>query len=86
MVRYKPYIKLGLGDSIKEELEFYGWKQKDLAKILGCSEKHISQLINNNVPITFEMACQLSQVFKQSPQFWINLDKQFRIQDQLVGI
>jgi len=79
MGKHKPFIILGPGDTIKEELDFYDWDQKDLSEILEVSEKHISQLLNNKVPITFEMAQKLSRVFKQSPQFWLNLDANYRL-------
>ncbi len=75
---YKPFINLGQGDTIREELEHYGWEQKDLAEIMGRTEKHISQLITNKVPVTYETAFQLSKVFKQSTQFWLNLDANYR--------
>lgn len=78
MSKYKPFINLGPGDTIHEELAHYDWEQKDLAEIMGLSEKHVSRLINNKVPIVYETACQLSKVFKQSPQFWLNLDANFR--------
>jgi len=82
MARYQPFINLGPGDSIKEELEYYEWDQKTLAEILGKTEKHISSLLNNKTVITFDMACQLSAVFKQSPQYWLNLDTQYRLRLQ----
>lgn len=78
MGEYKPFINLGPGDSIREELEFYGWEQRDLAEIMGMTEKHISQLVQNKVAVTYETACLLSKVFKQTPQFWLNLDANFR--------
>ena len=78
MSKYKPFINLGPGDTIREELAHYGWEQKDLAEIMGLSEKHVSHLLNNKAPITYETACQLSKIFKQSPQFWLNLDANFR--------
>jgi len=74
----KPFINLGPGDSIREELEFYGWEQRDLAEIMGMTEKHISQLVQNKVPVTYETACLLSKVFRQTPQFWLNLDANYR--------
>jgi len=78
MGQYKSFINVGPGDSIREELEHYGWEQKDLADIMGMTEKHISQLVRNKVPVTYETACMLSKVFKQSPQFWLNLDANYR--------
>lgn len=73
-----PFINIGPGDTIREELEYYGWEQKDFAEIMGRTEKNISQLITNKAPITYETACQLSKVFKQSTQFWLNLDANYR--------
>jgi HTH-type transcriptional regulator/antitoxin HigA len=78
MGKYTPYINLGPGDTIREELEHYGWEQKDLSEILGVTEKHVCQLIKNKAPVTYETACQLAKVFKQSPQFWLNLDANYR--------
>jgi HTH-type transcriptional regulator/antitoxin HigA len=80
MSKYKPFVILGPGDAIREELEFYGWEQKDLAEILDVSEKHVSKLLNNKVPISFDVSCRLSGAFKQSAQFWLNLDTQYRLQ------
>jgi len=74
----RPFINVGPGDSIREELKHYGWEQKDLADIMGMTEKHISQLVRNKVPVTYETACQLSKAFKQTPQFWLNLDANYR--------
>ncbi|MCF7791798.1 MAG: HigA family addiction module antidote protein [Victivallales bacterium] len=82
MSKYKPFVTLGPGDTIKEELEFYGWDQKDLADVMGISAKHVSDLINNKAPVSFDTACKLSKIFKQSPQFWINLDTQYRLRLQ----
>jgi HTH-type transcriptional regulator/antitoxin HigA len=78
MGKYKPFVVLGPGDSIREELEYYAWEQKDLAEIMGRTEKNISQLLTNKAPVTFETALQLSKIFKQSPQFWLNLDANYR--------
>ena len=80
--KYKPKIILGPGDTLREELEYYGWTQTDLAEILNMSKKHISNILNNKVPITFNLAKLLSEVFKQSPEFWINLDTNYRLQMQ----
>lgn len=82
MAEYQPFVNLGPGDSIKEDLAYYGWDQKALAEILGKTEKHISSLLNNKTVITFDMACQLSAVFKQSPVYWLNLDAQYRLRLQ----
>jgi HTH-type transcriptional regulator/antitoxin HigA len=78
MKNLKPFKIIGPGDVIKDEMEFYGWSQKDLAEILDISEKHLSQILSSTVSITSNMARSLSSTFKQSPEFWINLDAQYR--------
>lgn len=78
MTNLKPFKAIGPGDVIKDEMEFYGWSQKDLAEILDISEKHLSQILTNAAPITINMARLLSSTFQQSPEFWINLDAQYR--------
>lgn len=83
MSKLRPFKNIGPGDVIKDEMDFYGWSQKDLAEILDISEKHVSQLLNNKVSISTEMALLLSSTFKQSPEFWINLDANFKKQQEL---
>jgi len=76
---YNPYYNIGPGDFIKEELEVRGWLQTDLADILGMSKKTINKLINNKQSITIDTAKLLSKAFGQSPQYWINLDTNYRL-------
>lgn len=78
MSEYRPFVNSGPGDAVKSELEFYQWEQKDLAEIMNWSEKHVSNLIKNKVPVTYDTALKLSRIFKQSVQFWLNLDAQYR--------
>ncbi len=78
MSNYKPFVNLGPGDIIKEELECCRWEQRDLAEIMGRTPKNISELVKNKTPITYDTALQLSKVFKQSVTFWLNLDAQYR--------
>lgn len=78
----KPFVNLGPGDAIRTEMEHYEWTQATLAEALGVSEKHVSELLNNKVQMTYEMAILLSHAFKQSPEFWLNLDRQYRQRQQ----
>lgn len=80
--KYKPFLNIGPGEFIKEELETRNWKQEDLAKILGISLKSISKLIMNKQAITIETARLLSKAFGQSPQYWMNLDTNYRLRLQ----
>jgi HTH-type transcriptional regulator/antitoxin HigA len=79
MANYKPYINVGPGEFIKEELETRSWRQEDLAAILGLSLKSVNQLIKNKQAITVETAQLLSTAFGQSPQYWLALDANYRL-------
>ena len=72
VVKYKPFLNIGPGEFIKEELEARNWRQEDLASILGVSLKSVNKLIQNKQSITIEMAKLLSRAFGQSPQYWID--------------
>jgi len=77
--KYKPYLNIGPGAFIKEELEERGWCQEDLAEIIGMSLKSINQLIKNKQAITVKTAQLLSKAFGQSPQYWLTLDANYRL-------
>lgn len=77
--KLKPFMNIGPGFFIKEELDERGWTQEDLAEILGVSSKHLSQIINNKQPITIDTAKLLHKVFGQSPLYWLNLYTNYRL-------
>ena len=78
----RPHLNIGPGEFIREEQESRGWRQEDLAEILGLSLKHVNQLIKNRQPITVDTARLLSQAFGQSAQYWMNLDANYRLRLQ----
>lgn len=75
----QAFINPGPGESIKEELENLDWKQEDLAYILDISVKHLNEIINNKKSISLELAKLLGKVFNKTPQYWINLDTDYRL-------
>lgn len=81
-IKDTPHMNIGPGEFIKEELEVRNWRQEDLAEILGISLKSVNQLIKNKQTITIETAKLLSKAFGQSPQYWINLDSNYRLRLQ----
>jgi len=50
---------------------------KDMAESLGVSRKTLSKIINERGAITPEMALRLSRAFDTTPDFWLNLQKNF---------
>ncbi len=65
------------GFFIREELAARGWKQVDLAYILGMSSQQLSPLLNGKRDITPETAIALGDAFGVSPEFFANLQKLF---------
>lgn len=77
--KLKPFINIGPGQIIKRNLDALNWANKDLAEIIGMSEKSVSHMINNKQSITVETAILLSKAFKTSPEFWLNLEQNYRL-------
>ena len=79
MAKLKPYLNIGPGEFIKEEMEARSWTNEDLAQVLGLNPKTISELLNNKQRITIDTAKILGKAFGQSPQYWLNLDNNYRL-------
>jgi HTH-type transcriptional regulator/antitoxin HigA len=79
--KLRPFMNIGTGEFIREELEIRNWQQSDLAEVLGLSKKFVNELIMSKKPITIETAKLLSQAFGQSPEYWINLDILYRLRE-----
>jgi HTH-type transcriptional regulator / antitoxin HigA len=66
------------GDTIADLIEEREWTQVDLAKRLGFTKKHVSQLINGKAPITEETALKLESVLGSTVGFWLSREAQYR--------
>jgi len=69
------------GVFIKLELEVRGWSQRDLAFILGQTEQQLNPLLSGKRAITPDMARLLGEAFDASPQFFLNLQGQYDLQN-----
>ena len=63
---------------IKERLEIYNISQKELAIRLNMSEKHISELLNNKVLLTMDMAIALEKVINLKYEILMNYEIKYR--------
>lgn len=61
----------------RQYMEPLGLSVTDLAEALHVSRKTISKIVNKRGAITAEMALRLSQAFKTTPQFWLNLQQNY---------
>lgn len=61
------------GEFIQDELEARNWKQVDLAKIMGVTNKVVNQLVQNKIRVTTKRAQQLAVAFSSKPEEWLKL-------------
>ncbi|MBF9018970.1 MULTISPECIES: ImmA/IrrE family metallo-endopeptidase [unclassified Oceanispirochaeta] len=75
----KPAQIVAPGDIVKRFLDVRSWTQEDLADITELSMKSINQIINRKQGISVETARLFSRAFENSPEFWLNLENQYRL-------
>lgn len=77
--KLRPAIKFGPGYFIKEQMEYRSWTQEELAEVMGMTIKHINAILKDKQTITLDTAKVLAEVFDTSPQYWLNLDANYRL-------
>lgn len=77
--RPKPFLNIGPGQIISREMQALNWNQEDLSQIIGLTPKSINLILNNKQGITIETAKLLSKAFKTNPEFWLNLEQNYRL-------
>ena len=77
--KLRPAIKFGPGYFIREQMEYRSWTQDELAEVMGMTTKHINKILKDKQNITLDTAKVLAEVFDTSPQYWINLDSNYRL-------
>lgn len=75
---YTKTLAIPPGETIREQLEYEHLTQKDLARLTGLSEKHISRLVNGRVILTPATAALLEKALGLSARFWLNLEAGYR--------
>lgn len=66
-------------------LEPLGISGYRLAKDIDVPQTRISQIILGKRPITLDTAVRLSRYFNTSPQFWLNLQNHYDLEDLRLG-
>lgn len=65
------------GEFLAEILEELGLSQAAFARVIGVSPMRISHVIKDTRPVTAELALLFGRAFKQSPQYWLNLQADY---------
>ena len=56
-----------------EFMDPYNLTQEKLAEAMGVTRTLVNEIINDKRGITIDTAIMLSKVFKNTPQFWLNV-------------
>lgn len=78
MKKSKTFIATPPGVTVKEQLENRGMSQKEFARRMNMSEKHISKFLNGEVLLTSDMAFRLEMVLGLTASFWEKLESIYR--------
>lgn len=78
MIASKHTLAVPPGETIKEQLDDRNMTQKEFARRMELSEKHISHLINGEVKLTPSVALRLEMVLGIPASFWNNLESIYR--------
>jgi HTH-type transcriptional regulator/antitoxin HigA len=78
MLESKSYIATPPGAAVREQLDDRGMTQKEFARRMGMSEKHISKLVNGEVHLTPDVAERLELVLGIPADFWNKLEAIYR--------
>lgn len=73
------FIQIHPGEVLAGILEDSGHTQSALARALGCPRKVISEICTKHRGISAEMAFRLGKALGQSPDFWINAQKNWEL-------
>ncbi len=60
---------------IEEFMEPMGLTQGALAKAMGVQRKHVNELCNERRAVTTRTVPILARVFRNSPEFWLNMQR-----------
>ncbi len=77
--QFMPTVAIPPGGTIRENMEFLGMNQKELAARLDITPKHLSNILNGNAPITYDTALKLESVIGPGAQFWMNLETNYQL-------
>ena len=65
------------GDFLKEALDELGLTQAQFARAIGISPMRIFHIVNGMRPVTAELALLFGRAFRQTPQYWLNLQSTY---------
>jgi addiction module HigA family antidote len=65
------------GEFLSEIIDELGISQAAFADACGVSPMRISHVVNGQRPVTAELALRFGRVLRQSPDYWLNLQRAY---------
>ena len=82
-MKSKLLTKITPGEILNEEfLKPMGLTQYRLAKDLGVPPRRINEIVQGKRAITADTALRLGRFFKMAPQFWLNVQAQYDLEQE----
>lgn len=67
------------GEYLRDELEERRWTVSEFAEIIGRPIQAVSEILNGKKEITTESAFAFADALGTTPEFWLNLQTNFRL-------
>jgi len=68
------------GAFLAEGLSELGLSQAAFSRAIGVSPMRVSHVVKGTRPVTAELALLFGKAFGQSPQYWLNLQRQYDLE------
>ena len=66
------------GDTIADVLEERGWSQAEFAQRIGCTTKHVNQLIRGRAAVSEDTALHLERVLGGTARVWLQREAEYQ--------
>ncbi len=75
-----PFYPIHPGEIVKDEVEYLGIKQRDLAERMGVSYTQLNEILNCKRPVSTEIALMFEAVLGLEPMALINMQNRYNMQ------
>lgn len=79
MIKFNSEYATKPGEIILDYLDYYGFSQKWLSEKIGCTEKHLCEILSGRASISVVLAVKLSSVIGSTADFWLSLENNYKI-------
>ncbi len=75
--KYEPYYNIHPGEIVKDEVEYLGIKQRDLAARMGISYSQLNEILNGKRPVSPEIALLFEATMGLPPKMLVSMQSDY---------